>query len=85
MTLPESQELPEDPLLEQPETKLKLKERIKESLARFWLIFKAKGVVPKDQFESFSVVLGRDLVFMDWTIQFGGQLLGILVGALVGY
>ena len=84
MTLPESQEIPDDTLQEQPETKMKFKDRIRASLAKFWTRFKAKGVVPKDQYDSFSVILGRDLIFMDWTIQFGGQLLGILMGAIVG-
>ena len=36
-------------------------------------------------FESFSVILARDLIFMDWTVQFGGQLLGILLAILLGF
>ncbi|MHA1852002.1 MAG: hypothetical protein ACTSUF_00665 [Candidatus Heimdallarchaeaceae archaeon] len=37
----------------------------------------AKKYVP------FGVILGRDLIFMDWTVQFGGQILGIILGALL--
>lgn len=71
--------------LPEPEQVKNFSTRIKQFLNRFWKNFKAKGVLPKDQYESFSVILGRDLIFMDWTIQFGGQLLGILLGALVGF
>ena len=39
----------------------------------------------EDVFTPFSVLLARDLIFMDWTIQFGGQLLGLLVGVILGF
>ncbi len=38
-----------------------------------------------EDYVPFSVILGRDLIFIDWTIQFGGQLLGLLVGAILGF
>ena len=81
MSSKKSQEIPDVTIKE----KKNLQDRFKEFLGKFWKKFKAKGVLPEDQFESFSVILGRDLIFMDWTIQFGGQLLGILLGALVGF
>ena len=39
----------------------------------------------KEEFTSFSVILSRDLIFMDWTVQFGGQLLGLLLGVIIGF
>ncbi|MCE7741528.1 MAG: HEAT repeat domain-containing protein [Candidatus Heimdallarchaeota archaeon] len=39
----------------------------------------------EEKFERFSVILARDLIFMDWTVQFGGQLLGILLAILLGF
>jgi hypothetical protein len=39
----------------------------------------------EEEYTSFSIILGRDLIFMDWTVQFGGQLLGIIVGGLLGF
>ncbi|MCG3225689.1 MAG: HEAT repeat domain-containing protein [Candidatus Heimdallarchaeota archaeon] len=39
----------------------------------------------EEEYTPFSVILGRDLIFMDWTVQFGGQLLGIIVGGLLGF
>lgn len=39
----------------------------------------------EDVFTPFSVLLARDLIFMDWTIQFGGQLLGLLIGVILGF
>ncbi len=39
----------------------------------------------EEKFESFSIILARDLIFMDWTVQFGGQLLGILLAILLGF
>ena len=39
----------------------------------------------EEVFEPFSVILARDLIFMDWTVQFGGQLLGILLAILLGF
>ena len=42
-------------------------------------------VQQEEKFEPFSIVLARDLIFMDWTVQFGGQLLGILVAVLLGF
>lgn len=48
-----------------------------------------KEQIPKkeegEDYVPFSVILGRDLIFIDWTIQFGGQLLGLLVGAILGF
>jgi len=38
----------------------------------------------EEEFTPLNVVLGRYLIFMDWTIQFGSQLLGIIVGAIIG-
>ncbi len=38
-----------------------------------------------EKFVPFSVILGRDLIFMDWTVQFGSQLLGIVLGGLLGF
>ncbi|MHA2357403.1 MAG: hypothetical protein ACXABK_01365, partial [Candidatus Heimdallarchaeaceae archaeon] len=38
-----------------------------------------------EEFNPFSVILGRDLIFMDWTVQFGSQILGIIVGGLLGF
>jgi hypothetical protein len=80
--MPESQEMPDDAHKE-TQVKMKFTDRVKAFMSRFWKKAKVAGVLPKDQYESFSVILGRDLIFMDWTIQFGGQLLGILVGAIV--
>lgn len=40
--------------------------------------------VEEEEFQPFSVILGRDLIFMDWTVQFGGQLLGILLAIILG-
>lgn len=37
----------------------------------------------EQEFTPFTVILGRDLIFMDWTVQFGGQILGIIVGAIL--
>ncbi|MCK4896319.1 MAG: hypothetical protein KAS47_05885, partial [Candidatus Heimdallarchaeota archaeon] len=39
----------------------------------------------EEEFTPFSVLLARDLIFMDWTIQFGGQLLGLLLGVILGF
>ncbi len=39
----------------------------------------------EEEFEPFSVILARDLIFMDWTVQFGGQLLGIGLAILLGF
>ena len=41
--------------------------------------------VTEEEFTPFSVLLARDLIFMDWTIQFGGQLLGLLLGVILGF
>ena len=46
---------------------------------------KVKIAEGEKEYTSFSVILGRDLIFMDWTVQFGGQLLGIIVGGLLGF
>ncbi|MBY9001597.1 MAG: hypothetical protein KGD64_11810, partial [Candidatus Heimdallarchaeota archaeon] len=39
----------------------------------------------EESFTRFSVILARDLIFMDWTVQFGGQILGMLLGVLLGF
>ncbi|MHA1398521.1 MAG: hypothetical protein ACTSSF_12580, partial [Candidatus Heimdallarchaeaceae archaeon] len=39
----------------------------------------------EEQYVPFSVILGRDLIFMDWTVQFGSQMLGLLVGGILGF
>ncbi len=39
----------------------------------------------EETFAPLSVILARDLIFMDWTINFGSQILGIIVGALIGF
>ena len=39
----------------------------------------------EEEFEPFSVILARDLIFMDWTVQFGSQILGILLAVLLGF
>ncbi|MHA1817097.1 MAG: hypothetical protein ACTSX1_13935, partial [Candidatus Heimdallarchaeaceae archaeon] len=39
----------------------------------------------EQEFTPFSVILARDLIFMDWTIQFGGRILGLIVGVILGY
>jgi hypothetical protein len=39
----------------------------------------------KEEFTPLSVILARDLIFMDWTVQFGGQILGLIVGVLLGF
>ncbi|UJG44923.1 MAG: hypothetical protein K9W46_07010 [Candidatus Heimdallarchaeum endolithica] len=38
----------------------------------------------EESFTKFSVILGRDLIFLDWTVNFGGQILGLVVGLLLG-
>ena len=38
-----------------------------------------------EQYTPFSIILGRDLIFMDWTVQFGSQLLGLVLGGLLGF
>ncbi len=38
----------------------------------------------KLDYTKFSVILGRDLIFLDWTVNFGGQILGLIVGLLLG-
>ncbi|MHA1408418.1 MAG: hypothetical protein ACTSSG_13700 [Candidatus Heimdallarchaeaceae archaeon] len=39
----------------------------------------------EEQYVPFSVILGRDLIFMDWMVQFGSQMLGLLVGGILGF
>lgn len=39
----------------------------------------------EETFAPLNVILARDLIFMDWTINFGSQILGIIVGALIGF
>jgi hypothetical protein len=39
----------------------------------------------EEEFTPLSVILARDLIFMDWTVQFGGQILGLIVGVLLGF
>jgi len=46
---------------------------------------KEKKHLKEEQYVPFSVILGRDLIFMDWTVQFGSQMLGLLVGGILGF
>ncbi len=39
----------------------------------------------EEEFTPLSVLLTRDLIFMDWTIQFGGQILGLILGVILGF
>ncbi|MHA1304225.1 MAG: hypothetical protein ACTSQE_01590 [Candidatus Heimdallarchaeaceae archaeon] len=38
-----------------------------------------------DNYTKFSVILGRDLIFIDWTVNFGGQILGLILGMILGF
>jgi len=39
----------------------------------------------EEEFTPLSVILSRDLIFMDWTVQFGGQILGMILGVILGF
>ena len=45
----------------------------------------ATGPEEEEDFESLSVILARDLIFMDWMVNFGGQMLGIVLAILLGF
>jgi hypothetical protein len=39
----------------------------------------------EEAFTPLSVILTRDLIFMDWTVQFGGQILGLILAIILGF